>query len=75
MPYGLLWVLWIIAFFAIEIPAWRDNHEGGTLSEYIWAIFSVRTKGPGWLWRRLTLLTALGALFYHFTSANGWFVI
>ncbi len=74
MNYGLLWILWVVAFFAIEIPAWKDGRPGGTLSEYIWSIFAIRVKGPGWVMRRTVLLIALGSLGYHFMAGGGWLI-
>lgn len=72
--YDWLWVAWFIAFFAIELPAFLDGVPGGTLSENIWRIFSVRGKGRFWRFRRAILLLALGMLFYHFAAGGGWVI-
>lgn len=37
------WVAWIAAFFAIEIPAVRNDTKGDTLSEHIRYWFRVDT--------------------------------
>lgn len=71
--YGWLWAAWGLAFFLIEIPAWLDGHPGGTLSEYVWALFSVRGKGRFWVVRRAILAIALVMLAFHFAHGGGWF--
>ena len=70
--YGWLWLLWIAAFFAIEIPAWKDGVPGGTLSEYVWSLFSTRGKGRLWWVRRAALALGLSMLAYHFLNGGGW---
>lgn len=37
-PYLTLWILWIAAFFAIEIPAALNPAKGDTFSELLWKI-------------------------------------
>ncbi len=37
------WIIWILMFFAIEIPAIRNDTEGDTLSEHFAKWFRVDT--------------------------------
>jgi hypothetical protein len=69
-PYTLAWILWVAAFFAIEIPAIRNRREGDTLTEHLRKWFAVQSgSGPGtgrwWRLRRLALLAALAWLVVH----------
>lgn len=57
-----LWVVWIGAFFAIEIPALDD---GGTLSEHVWVL--VQSPLAAWV-----LAGGLGWLVVHFLSRARW---
>lgn len=43
MIWTILWVGWILAFFAIEIPAIRNDLREDTLSEHIRRWFSTKT--------------------------------
>lgn len=73
--YQLLWLLWGIAFFAIELPAFLNDRKGDTLSEQVWMLFSVRGKGTLWRVRRGLLALALMVLSYHFLAGGGWLVV
>lgn len=68
--YTVAWIMWIVMFFAIEIPAVIDKDEGDTLSEHIRKWFSISEKGMGWRWRRIALLAFLSWLTLHLLT--GW---
>jgi hypothetical protein len=51
MIWTILWLVWIAAFFAIEVPALLNKQDGDTLSEHVWAWASIKQKG-------ITLATA-----------------
>lgn len=70
-----LWCLWGAAFFAIEIPAWLDHRDGGTLSEYVWTIFGIRGRPRFWRLRRAALALLLALLGYHFLAGGGWLIV
>lgn len=72
-PYDWLWVLWILGFFAIEIPAIvheKRHGSGATLTAHVRRWFSARDKSPGWRLRRLALAVLLLWLPLHFYF--GW---
>lgn len=48
--WTVLWVAWILAFFAVEIPAIRNARRNDTLSEHFQAWFHVRTTWGKWTW-------------------------
>ena len=69
-----MWLFWIAAFFAIEMPAVWNKTPNDTLSEHIWSWFSVKDKGKWWRIRRLVLAIALVVLMFHFLAGGGWFI-
>jgi hypothetical protein len=70
-PYLAAWILWIMMFFAIELPAVFNRQQGDTLSEVIWNVFAIRGKPFGWQLRRLALLVGLVWLVAHLVT-GGW---
>jgi hypothetical protein len=36
--FGLLWLLWIVVFLAIELTAAANHKTGDTLSEWVWHV-------------------------------------
>ncbi len=68
--YTMAWILWVAAFFVIEIPAIMNPKEGDTLTEHVRKWFSTRTKPSQWRLRRLVLLFFLVWLVVHFFL--GW---
>lgn len=57
--WSLAWMLWLLAFLLLEIPAALDKRPGGTLSEQVWRWL------PDWrLWAILAglLVSLLGHL-------------
>lgn len=68
--YDWLWIAWAVAFICIELPAILNNQEGDTLSEKVWAIASIKTKGGHWRIRRLILLSGLAWLCLHFLTGG-----
>ncbi len=64
------WIVWLVAFFAIEVPAILDKQPGNTLSEHFWRWFSIKDKGRGWRLRRTTLLALLAWLVAHFLTGG-----
>ncbi|RFU37640.1 hypothetical protein DZF91_31820 [Actinomadura logoneensis] len=69
-PYVFAWILWILMFLAIELPAVFNRQPGDTLSEVVWKVFAVRGKPVGWQLRRLALLLGLGWLVAHLLSGG-----
>jgi hypothetical protein len=65
------WLLWALAFVAIELPAlvWHKN-QGDTLSELVWELFAIKTKGPAWRARRFLLLAGMCWLLVHFMTGG-----
>lgn len=60
-----LWIAWIVAFFALEVPALLNKREGDTLSEHLWRWFSINEQGHFWRLRRFALLAILAWLAAH----------
>ncbi|MCP2341906.1 hypothetical protein [Actinomadura rupiterrae] len=69
-PYVFAWILWVLMFFAIELPAVFNRQPGDTLSEVIWNVFAIRGKPLGWQLRRLALLLGLAWLVAHLLSGG-----
>lgn len=69
-PYLAAWILWILMFFAIELPAVFNRQQGDTLSELVWNVFAIRGKPLGWQLRRLALVVGLGWLVVHFLTGG-----
>ena len=59
------WILWAAMFAAVEGAALANRDSGDTLSEHIWAVFAVRGKPAGWMWRRGILGVGLTWLVGH----------
>lgn len=72
--YTVLWIIWLLQFAAIEGAALFQVGDQ-TLSEHVWAWFSVRNKSTGWLWRRITLFIFLLWLLIHLVFAKRFFWI
>jgi hypothetical protein len=64
------WIMWLIMFGAIELPALLNKSKGDTLSEHVWRFFSIREKSNGWRARRFVLLSFLAWLITHFLSGG-----
>lgn len=62
--WGLAWLLWILAFFAIEIPALRTPGRGGTLSVQLASLFQTRTR-RGKFTFAIIFAGGIGALIAH----------
>ena len=61
--WTLAWLLWFAAFFAIEIPAIRNDVKDDTLSEHFRKWFSTKTK-PG----RTSWIVVSGVFFAWFVT-------
>lgn len=73
MIWTILWVIWIIGFFAVEIPAIiheKRHGSGATLSAHVRSWFSTMKHDKAWRIRRLVLLFLLVWLVVHFFA--GW---
>lgn len=68
--YTIGWAVWILAFFAIELPAIRNKRDGDTLTEHVRRWFALRDKPTGWRMRRFALAAFLLWLATHFFL--GW---
>ncbi len=68
--YTIAWILWILAFGVIEGKALMNKQAGDTLSEHVWAWFSVADKGKAWRIRRVVLLGFLSWLLVHFMGGG-----
>lgn len=49
-PWTVAWILWIVSFFVIEIPAIRNDVDGDTLSEHTRRWFSTKTHRGRTVW-------------------------
>lgn len=71
--YTALWLAWIAAFFAIELPPVVNGHSVDTLSDHVWFWFGVpQHKAPSGSLRlrRLALLCFVAWLATHFLSGD-----
>ncbi len=71
MSYTTTWLVWIVMFFAIELPAAFNRKKGDTLSEHLWKWFSIKDKAKGWRVRRMGLTFTLVWIFIHLIT-GGW---
>ena len=71
-PYHLAWILWVAAFFCIEVPALVfHRNQGMTLSECVWKVFAITGKDHKfWRIRRVLLIAFLGWLSLHFLTGG-----
>lgn len=68
-----LWLGWIAAFFAIEIPAIARKRPQDTLSDHVWSWFGIpQHKAPaaGIRARRFALLAFMAWLCSHFLTGD-----
>jgi hypothetical protein len=72
VTWTVLWLAWIAAFFAIEVPALLNRQDGDTLSEHVWSWFAVKDKSKKGLVRarRFCLLAGLAWLCAHFLTGG-----
>lgn len=66
--YATLWILWIVAFLAIELTALWTGKSQYTLSEYVWRL---ERLGTAWTFIRYFICAFCLWLFCH--MAFGWF--
>jgi hypothetical protein len=75
-PFRFAWILWVIAFAAIEGPALSNKRQGDTLSENIRHAFAIGSKPKCWRLRRFVLLSGLSWLAVHLLTGGknkaGW---
>lgn len=75
MIWTILWILWFVAFLAIELPAaWESyhGHPGGTLSEHVWAWLAIGQPRTGLVHlRRFVFVAGFAVLAVHFFT-GGW---
>ena len=71
MSYETLWIVWLLNFLAIELPALIDKKPGATLSYHIWKWFSIKEKAKWWIARRTALGLFLAWLLVHMM---GWWL-
>ena len=67
-PFTQAWIVWGGMFLAIEGAAVFNKRKSDTLSEHVWAWFSIKSKGRGWLYRRAALGGFLAWLTIHFMT-------
>jgi type II secretory pathway component PulL len=70
MTYTIAWIFWIAYFLVVEFDALLHNDAAGTLSDHIWAWFSMRGYGNYWRLRRFILLAFLAWLAAHILTAG-----
>jgi hypothetical protein len=68
--WTVAWIVWIVLFFAIELPAVFNRCKGDTLSEHVWHWCAVREKSRGYRLRRTALLVLLAWLVAHFLTGG-----
>lgn len=64
--FSLAWIVWAVAFIAIEAAALMAPDTGGTLSEHVWLFLD---GGPG---RYLLVGGFLSWLAIHFLGRGKW---
>jgi len=65
-PYTIGWILWMLGFVGLEGKALWNEQSGDTLSEHIWAWFSIKHDGPMKIARRSALGVGVGWAAGHF---------
>jgi len=65
--YGVLWLLWLASFLAIELTALWTGHPEFTLSEWVWRLEKL---GRVWSFARYFVAAFLLWLFFHLVF--GW---
>jgi hypothetical protein len=71
--YTALWLAWIAAFFAIELPPVHFRHSVDTLSDHVWFWFGIRRRTPPLKQlraRRLALMFFMAWLSAHFLTGD-----
>jgi hypothetical protein len=68
--WAYAWVAWIAAFLTIEVLALKNSAPGDTLSEHVWAVFSIKEKGNWWRARRFSLLAFMAWLVVHILTGG-----
>ena len=68
--FTIAWILWIAYFLIVEFDALLTGNIPGTLSEHVWAWFSMKGYGPLWRLRRFLLLAFMAWLSAHFLTAG-----
>lgn len=69
--WTILWVLWIAGFFAIEIPAIRNDKRDDTLSEHFRRWFRTDTHRGRTAWL-VTSGVFFGWFLIHIATPAGW---
>jgi hypothetical protein len=68
-----LWLAWIAAFFALELPPLFRGRPQDTLSDHVWAWFGIPQHRPperDVRIRRIVLVTLLAWLCSHFLTGD-----
>ena len=65
--WTVAWILWLVAFAAIEGAALWNKGRNDTLSEHIWSWFDIRSV-KGWHWKRWLLAGFLVWLLVHMVA-------
>ena len=68
--FTIAWLSWLAVFLVVEGIALCNKAEGDTLSEHVWAWFSIKDKGNKWRLRRFILLAFLAWLAVHFLTGG-----
>jgi hypothetical protein len=76
MMFTAAWVIWLVAFVAIEAWALVRKKRGDTLSEHTWDWFCLKgSKGGKSTWcvvRRVTFVAFWAWLTIHFVTGGAW---
>jgi hypothetical protein len=66
--YPVLWIVWIVAFLAIEFTAIGTGHPQFTLSDYVWKLEQINRA-----WTCLRFFIAAFCVWLFFHRVLHWF--
>ncbi len=68
--FDVAWYFWFAYFIVVELDALLTKNYEGTLSDRVWAWFSMQGYGKLWRLRRFILLAFMAWLSAHFLTGG-----